>query len=113
MQFEHSLPSAPASTRAFTCALTIALGYFLGGFIPLLPYLFVARDHVQEALVASVVIMVFALFAFGYCKTCFVSGWKGRSNVTGGLKGGAEMVVVGGLAAGCAMGLVKAFNSFL
>jgi len=35
MHFQHSQPEQAAS-RAFTCALTIALGYFLGGFTPLL-----------------------------------------------------------------------------
>ena len=112
MLHHHNL-EAPAQNRAITCALTIALGYFMGGFIPLLPYLFVARTQVMEALVASIVIMIVALFVFGYCKTCFVSGWKGRTSVIGGMKGGGEMVVVGGLAAGCAMGLVRAFNAFM
>lgn len=54
--------------------------------------------------------MVVALFLFGYGKTCFVSGWKGSRNVRRGLIGGLQMVLVGGVAAGSAMGLVKGFQ---
>ncbi|MBE3048094.1 VIT1/CCC1 transporter family protein, partial [Candidatus Bathyarchaeota archaeon] len=39
MKFHHCALEPP-SNRAFTSALTIALGYFLGGFVPLLPYFF-------------------------------------------------------------------------
>ncbi|KAF8857854.1 DUF125-domain-containing protein, partial [Acephala macrosclerotiorum] len=107
MRFEHSLPP-PESSRAITCALTIALGYFIGGFIPLLPYFFV--EGVRRGLAWSVAIMVVALFTFGYTKTCFVSGWKGWRRSLFGVRGGVEMVVVGSLAAGAAMGIVRFFN---
>ncbi|KAE8441762.1 hypothetical protein EG329_004320 [Mollisiaceae sp. DMI_Dod_QoI] len=107
MRFQHSLPP-PASSRALTCALTIALGYFIGGFIPLLPYFFV--ENVRTGLGWSVGIMVIALFAFGWVKTGFVVGWRGWGNVARGVKGGGEMVFVGGLAAGAAMGLVGVFE---
>ena len=49
MRFEHILPE-PASSRAFTCALTIALGYFVGGFVPLLPYILVGQYEVNLGL---------------------------------------------------------------
>jgi VIT1/CCC1 family predicted Fe2+/Mn2+ transporter len=107
MRFEHSLPP-PESSRAITCALTIALGYFIGGFIPLLPYFFV--EGVRRGLAWSVAIMIVALFTFGYTKTCFVSGWKGWRKSLLGVRGGIEMVVVGSLAAGAAMGIVRFFN---
>jgi VIT1/CCC1 family predicted Fe2+/Mn2+ transporter len=107
MRFEHTLPE-PVSSRQFTCALTIAMGYFIGGFIPLMPYFFV--DEVRRGLAWSVGIMIIALFTFGYTKTCFVSGWKGWRSILLGGRGGVEMVVVGSLAAGAAMGLVFAFN---
>ncbi len=109
MHFEHALPE-PAGSRALTCALTIALGYFIGGFVPLLPYFFVHNDQVTLGLCWSIAIMVIALFVFGYAKTCFISGWSGRRNVLQGMLGGGQMVVVGSVAAGAAMGLVKAFN---
>lgn len=109
MNFHHTLPE-PSGSRAVTCALTIALGYFIGGFVPLLPYFFVGPQDAFVALRWSIATMVIALFIFGYGKTCFVSGWKGRKNVRKGFVGGLQMVLVGGIAAGSAMGLVKAFQ---
>ncbi|KAH0553484.1 hypothetical protein GP486_006448 [Trichoglossum hirsutum] len=109
MKFYHNLPPPPAN-RALTSAVTIALGYFIGGFIPLLPYFFVGKSEVLRALWWSVIVMAISLFAFGYVKTCIVQGWAGRHNVWSGIRGGGQMVVVGGLAAGAAMGLVKAFE---
>jgi vacuolar iron transporter family protein len=111
MHFQHNLPEQDNS-RAFACALTIAGGYFLGGFLPLLPYFFVGQDEVMLALWWSIGVMGFSLFTFGYVKTCFMSGWSGSSNIWRGMKGGLQMVLVGGIAAGSAMGLVKVFDSF-
>ncbi|KAL1988138.1 hypothetical protein VTN96DRAFT_668 [Rasamsonia emersonii] len=110
MNFHHTLPE-PSGSRAFTCALTIALGYFVGGFVPLLPYFFVGPHEAMYALCWSIATMIVTLFLFGYVKTCFVSGWKGTGNVRRGLIGGIQMVLVGGAAAGAAMGLVKAFQA--
>lgn len=110
MNFHHTLPE-PSGSRALTCALTIALGYFVGGFVPLLPYFFVGPHDAFYALRWSIVIMVIALFVFGYVKTCFVSGWKGTQNIRRGMFGGVQMVLVGGVAAGAAMGLVKLFQA--
>ncbi|OQE46423.1 hypothetical protein PENCOP_c001G04590 [Penicillium coprophilum] len=109
MNFHHTLPE-PSGSRAIICALTIALGYFIGGFIPLIPYFFVGPHEAFVALRWSIATMVIALFIFGYVKTCFVSGWRGRRNVRKGLIGGIQMVLVGGIAAGSAMGLVKGFQ---
>lgn len=109
MNFHHTLPE-PSDSRAVMCALTIALGYFIGGFVPLVPYFFVGPQDAYIALRWSIVTMVIALFMFGYGKTCFVSGWSGRRNVRKGLVGGIQMVLVGGIAAGSAMGLVKGFQ---
>ncbi|KAH0538641.1 hypothetical protein FGG08_004778 [Glutinoglossum americanum] len=109
MKFYHNLPPPPAN-RALMSAITIALGYFIGGFVPLLPYFFVGKNEVLRALWWSVIVMAISLFAFGYIKTCIVQGWVGRHNVWSGVRGGVQMVVVGGLAAGAAMGLVKVFE---
>ncbi|PLB53034.1 vacuolar iron transporter Ccc1 [Aspergillus steynii IBT 23096] len=109
MNFHHTMPE-PSGSRAFVCALTIALGYFIGGFVPLVPYFFVGPTEAFVALRWSIATMVVALFVFGYGKTCFVSGWKGKRNVRGGMVGGVQMVLVGGIAAGSAMGLVKGFQ---
>ncbi|KAF9876016.1 integral membrane protein DUF125 [Colletotrichum karsti] len=109
MQFHHC-EQEPASNRAFVSALTIAAGYLLGGLVPLFPYFFVPSEDVYLALYVSVAVMAVALFAFGYVKTCIVSGWQGYRCVRQAVVGGLEMVVVGGAAAGAAMGLVKAFD---
>ncbi|KAJ5773545.1 hypothetical protein N7457_008441 [Penicillium paradoxum] len=109
MNFHHTMPE-PSGSRAVVCALTIALGYFVGGFVPLVPYFFVGPNDAFVALRWSIATMVVALFIFGYGKTCFVSGWRGRRNIRKGLIGGIQMVLVGGIAAGSAMGLVKGFQ---
>lgn len=109
MRFEHSLPEPPCN-RPFTCALTIALGYFVGGFIPLLPYLFVGQNEVRKGLFWSMGVMAITLFMFGYVKTAVVQGWRGWKVVQKAGKGGIEMLVVGSMAAGAAMGLVQLFN---
>ena len=109
MRFHYQIPE-PDTSRPFVSAATIALGYFIGGFVPLLPYFFVGRGNVLQALWWSIGIMVFALFVFGWAKTSIVCGWRGTHNVMAGLKGGTQMVVVGGVAAGAAVGLVRAIN---
>ena len=63
------------------------------------------------ALYWSFGVMAVALFVFGYTKTCYVAGWRGSGNIYQGLKGGCQMMVVGGVAAGCAMGLVRLFHT--
>lgn len=109
MQFQHC-SEPPHATRALTSALTIAMGYFFGGLLPLLPYFFVGKGQVYEGLYISIAVMVVALFVFGYVKTCVVEGWDGGKAVRAGCYGGVQMVVVGSAAAGAAMGLVRAFN---
>jgi len=109
MNFHHTLPE-PSGSRAITCAFTIAFGYFAGGFVPLMPYFFVGPHDAFYALRWSIATMAVALFLFGYGKTCFLIGWKDPSNIRRGLIGGVQMVLIGGVAAGAAMGLVKAFQ---
>ena len=82
----------------------------MGGFVPLLPYFCVHRSEVLIALWWSIGIMVMALFAFGWVKTGVVSGWRGRDRVLGCVRSGIQMVIVGGVAAGAAVGLVRAIN---
>ena len=109
MRFHHK-NSKPTYHRAYISAITISAGYFFGGILPLLPYLFVGVDEVAKAFWWSVAVMVITLFAFGYVKTCLVEGWKGTSNVIKGIRGAVEMVGVGGVATSAAVFLVKAFN---
>jgi VIT1/CCC1 family predicted Fe2+/Mn2+ transporter len=106
MRFHHDLPESQAdASRAYISALTIAIGYLLGGLVPLTPYFFVSNN--QTALYWSMGIMAFALFVFGYIKTLLVGEKKRLPCV----KAGVEMMVLGGVAAGAAMGCVKAIGS--
>lgn len=101
----HHKESQPDCNQAWISAITLAIGYFIGGFIPLIPY-FIA-DKVLVALYHSIAVMGVTLLAFGYIKTCIVRGWSGRENILAGIRGGIEMCVVGGVAAGAAIGLVR------
>ncbi|ORY61682.1 vacuolar iron transporter Ccc1 [Pseudomassariella vexata] len=112
MEFHHGTPE-PASSRALQSAFTIALGYMLGGIIPLVPYFFVGQDGPDQIFLAlwiSVGVMAFALFVFGYVKNCAFSGWAGWRCVKQGIYGGGQMVIVGGSAAGSAVALVRLFD---
>lgn len=114
MEFHHGTPE-PCPARALQSALMIALGYMLGGIVPLLPYFFVDAGvgggrGIVWALWVSVCVMAVALFGFGYVKTCVFTGWKGARCVRQGALGGVQMVVVGGAAAGSAVALVKLFE---
>lgn len=106
MHFHHQLAEANfVPSKAYLSGLTIALGYVVGGLVALVPYLFVSS--VQHGFYGSVLIMALALFAFGWTKTSLV----GESNRWVCLKNGVQMLVLGGVAAGAAMGCVKAIGS--
>ena len=106
MRFHHQLAEADFTpSRAYISGLTISLGYFFGGLVPLIPYLFFSS--VQQAFVGSVVVMALALFAFGWAKTSLV----GETNRLTCFKNSIQMLMLGGVAAGAAMGCVKAVGS--
>ncbi|KAL1957264.1 hypothetical protein VTO42DRAFT_6170 [Malbranchea cinnamomea] len=107
LTFYHK-QTEPNCNQAWISAITLALGYFIGGFIPLIPYF--CLDRVIVALYYSIGVMAVTLLVFGYIKTCIVRGWHGRENVIAGIQGGIQMVVVGGLAAGAAIALVRAID---
>jgi VIT1/CCC1 family predicted Fe2+/Mn2+ transporter len=103
MRFHHRLSMDDhTASKAVKCGLTISGGYFFGGLVPLLPYLIFAS--MQVAFAGSVVIMVLALFVFGWVKTALLAE-KDRAVC---LRNGVQMVMMGGIAAGAAMGCVKA-----
>ncbi|KAH8697447.1 VIT family-domain-containing protein [Talaromyces proteolyticus] len=104
----HHHETEPGCNQAYMSALTLALGYFIGGFIPLIPYFIVSQ--VLIAFYYSIAVMAVTLFVFGYAKTCVVRGWGGSANINAGIMGGLQMCVVGGLAAGAAIALVKLIN---
>lgn len=105
MRFHHQLAEADSiSSRAYISGVTIAAGYFLGGLVPLLPYIFF--EKVRDALLCSVLVMAAALFVFGWTKTALV----GESSWRVCLSNAVQMLVLGGLAAAAAMGCVKAIG---
>jgi VIT1/CCC1 family predicted Fe2+/Mn2+ transporter len=99
MRFELGLEK-PDPRRALTSALTIALAYVAGGFIPLAPYLFSATAG--RALVASVAVTLAALLVFGYVKGRFTGARPGRSAL--------QTALIGGLAAAAAFGIARAIS---
>ncbi|KAJ5631068.1 uncharacterized protein N7484_011168 [Penicillium longicatenatum] len=105
----HHRESAPDCNQAWISAITLALGYFVGGFIPLIPYFIAAQ--VSDALYWSIAVMAVTLAAFGYIKTCVVRGWSGRDNISAAIWGGIQMIFVGGVAAGAAIGLVRLIDT--
>ena len=109
MKFHHC-EEEPKSSRALTSAITIAVAYFLGGLLPLIPYFCIGDEEVYLGLYISIGVMVVALFAFGYVKEGVVIGFGGGKSIRRCCFSGVQMVIVGSVAAGAAMGLVRLFN---
>lgn len=80
--------------------MTIAIAYILGGVVPLLPYMFIARA--SEAVVFSVIVTLVALLVFGYAKGYFTGNKPFRSAL--------ETALIGAIASAAAFGMAKAFN---
>jgi vacuolar iron transporter family protein len=96
MRFELGL-EAPNPARARQSALTIACSYIAGGFIPLAPYILL--NNIALALPVSVGVTLMALFVFGYV--------KGRFTGLNPWRGGAQTVLIGGLAAAAAFAIAR------
>jgi VIT1/CCC1 family predicted Fe2+/Mn2+ transporter len=99
MRFELGL-EAPDPLRARRSALTIGGAYVVGGLIPLAPYL--VFGSIGTALPVSVVVTLLALFVFGVVKSRF-TGLKP-------FRGGLQTLTTGGLAAGAAFLIARAFS---
>ncbi|MGE5648046.1 MAG: VIT1/CCC1 transporter family protein [Acidobacteriota bacterium] len=99
MRYELGL-EAPDPGRALRSAATIAGSYVIGGMIPLSPYM--AVDTVTSGLWISAAVTLIALFCFGYV--------KGKLTGIHPLRGGAQTVVIGGLAAAAAFALARAIG---
>ncbi|KAK9352996.1 VIT family-domain-containing protein [Lipomyces doorenjongii] len=104
MKFGRGMEEPPIG-REFMSAATIGSAYFLGGFVPLFPYLFV--HTVQAGLVLSSIIMVITLFIFGIVKTIFT----GNNDKLQAVWGGVQMVLTGAVAAGAAFAMVRLIDS--
>jgi VIT1/CCC1 family predicted Fe2+/Mn2+ transporter len=96
MRFELGL-ELPNPARARQSALTIAISYIAGGFVPLAPYIFV--KNLSQALYISIVLTLIALFVFGFA--------KGRFTGLNPLKSGGQTILIGGLAAAVAFLLAR------
>jgi VIT1/CCC1 family predicted Fe2+/Mn2+ transporter len=91
MRFELGLEE-PNPSAASKSAMTIALSYVVGGFIPLLPYMLL--KSAGSALMVSVLVTLTALFVFGY--------FKGSFTGTPAMRSAFQTLIIGGLAAGVA-----------
>ncbi len=96
MRFELGLEE-PDPSRAGRSAGTIAASYIVGGLVPLTPY--ILMKDIDSALWVSVGVTLLALFVFGSIKGYF-TGVKP-------LRGGAQTVLVGGLAAAAAFFIAR------
>ncbi|KAK4763311.1 hypothetical protein SAY87_012872 [Trapa incisa] len=100
MKFELGLEK-PDPRRALHSAMTIAIAYILGGLVPLVPYMFIPRA--TEAVMASVVVTLIALFIFGYAKGYFTGNKPFKSAL--------QTALIGAVASAAAFGMAKAVQS--
>ncbi|KAI0315289.1 VIT family-domain-containing protein [Amylostereum chailletii] len=100
LKFGEGLEEVP-TRRLYLSALTIGMGYLLGGLIPLLPYFFIARAHV--ALIYSCIFTGIVLLIFGAVKARITGAGGGAG---GYIWGAVSTLLVGGAAAGAAYGIV-------
>ncbi|KAG6843211.1 hypothetical protein H0H93_001848 [Arthromyces matolae] len=91
--------------RLYISALTIGMGYLVGGLIPLLPYFFIEKAHV--ALIYSSIVTGIVLLIFGAVKAHITGAGVGASTY---VWGAVSTLLVGGIAAGAAFGIVKALE---
>ncbi|KAH8687409.1 Ccc1 family [Tricladium varicosporioides] len=103
MKFELGLDE-PSSWRALISAGTLALSYFLGGLLPMIPYF--AMKNVTHALFVSIGITSIVLILFGYIKNLYML----KSHRLG-FQGAVFTLIVGAVAAGASYGIVKAIDS--
>ena len=96
MRFELGLEE-PDPHRAKKSAATIAVSYLLGGLIPLVPYVMI--PEMTRALWVSVAVTLVALGVFGYVKARFTGINR--------IKGAAQTMLIGGIAAAAAFGIAR------
>lgn len=90
----------------YISAFTIGMGYLIGGIIPLIPYFFI--PNAQVALIYSSMITGIVLLCFGAVKAR-VTGAARRS--ADYVWGAVSTLMVGGLAAAAAFGIVRALET--
>lgn len=87
--------------------LAVSVGYLVGGILPLFPHFFV--KEAWNGLVWSFVVCAIALFVFGFGKCWILNGRQIRTS----LWEGAQMVILGSVAALGAVLCVRAFDGKL
>ncbi|CAD6909530.1 unnamed protein product [Tilletia controversa] len=104
LKLGHGLePISPS--RAYISAATIGLSYFLGGLVPLIPYMIWPR--VGEALIASIIITGIVLLVFGAVKHRFTGGAPSARAYTWAA---VSTLSVGGIAAAASWSIVRAIE---
>ncbi len=78
------------------------MGYLVGGLIPLLPYFFIPKAHI--ALIYSCLVTGVVLLVFGAIKARVTGAGVG---IKGYIWGAVSTLMVGGVAAGGAFGIVR------
>ncbi|KDR77360.1 hypothetical protein GALMADRAFT_120583 [Galerina marginata CBS 339.88] len=104
LKFGQGLEEIP-NKRMYVSAFTIGMGYLLGGIIPLIPYFFIPKAHV--ALIYSSIITGLVLLVFGAIKARITGA---AQNPAGYVWGAFSTLMVGGLAAAAAFGIVRALE---
>ena len=100
------LPEEVPDKRMYISAFTIGMGYLLGGLIPLIPYFFIPRAH--TALIYSSVFTGVVLLIFGAVKARITGATESKLDY---VWGAVTTLLVGGLAAGAAFGIVRALET--
>ncbi|KAJ3066162.1 hypothetical protein HDU98_010530 [Podochytrium sp. JEL0797] len=92
----------PEQSRLWISALTVGGSYFMGGLVPLIPYMLV--PNANNALFVSIGATLAVLFAFGYVKAKLIG-------VNTPIRSAFEMLFIGAAAGGAAFGVAKALPS--
>ncbi|KAK4555874.1 Protein ccc1 [Recurvomyces mirabilis] len=103
MDFELQL-ERPAAKGAWLAGLVMAVAYFFGGLLPMIPYF--AFHNVTHALFTSIGITAFILVIFGYVKA-IITGCQRKDALWSAL----QTLVIGVVAAGVSYGIVRGVNS--
>jgi len=102
LKFGEGMEEIP-TRRLYISAVTIGLGYLVGGIIPLFPYFFTSQA--LKGLQYSCIITGIILLIFGAVKARVTGAAR---NVWGYIWGAVSTMAVGGAAAAAAYGLVAA-----
>ncbi len=97
MKFELCLEK-PDVNRSYISAFTIGFSYFMGGLVPLMPYLFIL--DAMKALYVSCFVTLLTLLIFGYVKCVFMGESKK-------ILGAFKTMLIGGIAAASAFSIAK------